>query len=47
MAPVSNGSVASMMIHTSEIVSSPMAVNSGLWRLNQFQKNRMLTNRNP
>ena len=36
-----------MMIHTSETVSSPIAVNAGLWRLNQFQKNRMLTNRKP
>ena len=36
-----------MMIHTREIVSSATAANSGLWMLNQFQKNRMLTNSKP
>ena len=45
--PANSGSAALMNPHTKSLVSVPTAVNSGLRRLNQFQKNRMPTKRNP
>ena len=45
--PATSGSAALMNPHTTSLVSVPTAVNDGRRRLNQFQKHRMPTQRNP